>query len=269
MPAEVDRKKRDKRRHNPDYGDGRQGPAVCDEAIVMQRTAHVDVPVEADRAQVEDRRRRAHDVGRHPDATGASTEQPPARHVVDDRERHHGGGHQGVGQRQRHDEIVAGPAEISVRHNRNDHQQISGQGDDYEQRQQESEDQLSEPEADHGRRRRRYAVAVRTVEILERQPPIRTVRIRLVRQRNNPQVHGAVIRRFSANFGPEISSELITSRNVSDGEFKNAQPGCLRFLLGWSDRRTERRYRQHKTESHSPNLSHVTCDLVRWRSGAF
>jgi len=97
MPAEVDRQKRDKRRHNPDDRDGCQRATVSDEAIVVQRTAHVDVPVEADGEQVQYRRRRAHDVSRHPHPAGARAERPPARDVIGDGERHHGGGDQCVG----------------------------------------------------------------------------------------------------------------------------------------------------------------------------
>ena len=116
MPAEVDRQKRDKRRHNPEQSDGSQRAPMSDQSVVVQRTADVDVPVETDGTQVQYRRRRAHDVGRHPHPAGAMAEYPPAKHVVDDGERHYDGGDQRVGQRQRHDEIVAGPTKVSVRY---------------------------------------------------------------------------------------------------------------------------------------------------------
>jgi len=73
----------------------------------VERVAYVHVTVEADSAQVQYGRGRAHDVSGEPQATNYVTEYPTARDVIDDGERHDGEGYERVGEGQGDHEVVA------------------------------------------------------------------------------------------------------------------------------------------------------------------
>ena len=96
----------------------------------MQRTADVDVAVEADGTQVQDGRRRTHDVERYPDLTEVGAEHPVAEQVVDDGKRHDEDSDEGVRHGQRHDEQVTRLAQVALRQDGDTHEEISGDGEE-------------------------------------------------------------------------------------------------------------------------------------------
>ena len=111
--------------------------------LVVKRPPDVDVPIGADGAQVQYRRRRAHYVRRYPDVAEDGAERPPSGDVVDDGERHDGDGDERVGERQRDDEVVARLAEIAICQDGDDDEQVAGDGGDDERRQQRADDHPS------------------------------------------------------------------------------------------------------------------------------
>jgi len=118
------------------------------------------VSVEADGAEAEYGGRRAHDVGRQPEVAEDRTKDPPTEDVVDHGERHHGNGHQHVGDRQGDEEVVARLAKMAIGRYGNDDEQIPGESEDYEEREEKSKDdtsgQMGWTPSLPARRRRRY-----------------------------------------------------------------------------------------------------------------
>lgn len=85
----------------------------------------MDVSVKGDGAEVEDGRRRAHDVEGDPRVAELSAERPVAEQVVDAGERHHQGGDERVGDGQRGEEQVADLPQPPVREDGGAHQRIA------------------------------------------------------------------------------------------------------------------------------------------------
>ena len=96
----------DESRENPDGDDhgghAHRGPLHG----VLERTSDDEVAVDADRAQVEDRRRAEENVKRRPHVTDGLAERPVAHHLVHGCERHHHHGDEKVGDSQRDDQQV-------------------------------------------------------------------------------------------------------------------------------------------------------------------
>lgn len=130
MPTHVDWHERNGDRQGPQGGDERAHLLCSHPLVVSEGIAHVAQPVEGDDAEVEDGRRAAGDVQADPQLASHRAE-PPLLRVVDEGEGHDSRGHQQVGDRQRHDEQVGPPAsQAPIHDDRNDHQQVSQNGDD-------------------------------------------------------------------------------------------------------------------------------------------
>ena len=106
---------------------------------VRQRPANVEIAVEADGAEVEYRRRGAHDISRQPDITENSAERPASHHVIGDGERHDNAGDEHVSQSQWHEEVVASLTQRSVRQDGRYHQQVAGHREDDDERQKDGQ----------------------------------------------------------------------------------------------------------------------------------
>lgn len=143
VPSEVNGKEGDEGGQCPDDSDRNEGSPGRHPAFVVQRVADMYVSVEADGAEAEDGRRRAHDVRRHPEVAEDRSEDPSTEDVVDHGKRHHGNGDQHVGDRQGDEEVVARLAKMAIRRYGNDDEEISGECEDDEQREEKSEDDAS------------------------------------------------------------------------------------------------------------------------------
>lgn len=122
--------------------------------------ADVKVPVETDGAEVEYRGGRTHDVGGQPDVAERPAERPASHHVIGDGERHHGAGDEHVGHRQRHEEVIAGLPQRPVGEDRGDHEQVAGDREDDDQRQQHGERDVG------GQSHARAAAAAPSIELV-------------------------------------------------------------------------------------------------------
>ena len=74
----------------------------------------MDEAVETDGTQVEDGRRRTHDIHCNEGIAKLRTKRPVPHKVVGKRERHHNAGHEQVRHRQRHDEQIPEFTQTSV-----------------------------------------------------------------------------------------------------------------------------------------------------------
>ena len=84
-----------------------------DQARVVQRLSHVDVPIQTDRTEAQYGRGATHDVRRYPNVAEFWSEMPSVQ-VVDDGECHDSQRDQSVGDGERDEKIVSGPTEISI-----------------------------------------------------------------------------------------------------------------------------------------------------------
>ena len=128
MPAELDREEGYERGHDPDDRYRQQDSPVGDPRLVVERVPDVDEPIQTDRAEVQDRRRGAHHVRRHPDPTDDRSEYPTPQDVVHHGKGHDSGRHHRVGQRQGHEEVVARLSQSSIRQDSDDDEEVSGDG---------------------------------------------------------------------------------------------------------------------------------------------
>jgi len=125
VPAVEDGHERDDaRRHPRDEQQERHQP-LGDQHRVLERLDNGVVPVHADAAQVQYGRGGEVYVARVPHVAHEVPEHPLAADQLAGVERHRHDGHQHVGERQRHDEVVGDHPEPGVSGDGHDHQQVA------------------------------------------------------------------------------------------------------------------------------------------------
>ena len=161
-----DRREADGSGAEPDGGDQRHAAAGRHPQRVVDRVGDRPVAVERDHRQVEDRRGAGEHVDRVPQVARVGAEQPAAagRQLDDGAQRHHAGADDEIGRRERHDEVVGDGAQRAfARHGRH-HEQVTADGDEREEGEQEAEAEARHLQSRGWRRRGRGVPPRRRVD---------------------------------------------------------------------------------------------------------
>jgi len=98
------------------------------------------LPIQADSGQMKYRSRRTHNIRGLPDVAEYVTKRPLLHNLVDDRKRHDDGGDKSVGDGQRHEKVVARLTQVTVGQYGDDDENVSGDCEENEKRQEHADE---------------------------------------------------------------------------------------------------------------------------------